>query len=64
VIPGLLLLGVAAIVAMAYAFKGLGTGLSIGLKHPTPPPAAPGLASDRKRLDATVRVTDILRFRS
>jgi hypothetical protein len=63
VIAALLVCGVVAIFAMAYAFHGLGSGLSIGPKNQTPAPAAPGLASDRKRLDAAVRITDVLRFR-
>jgi hypothetical protein len=45
------------------AFVDMGRGLSCTLGKRTPPPAAPGLLSDRRRLDAVVQISDFRRLR-
>jgi hypothetical protein len=45
------------------AFVDMGRGLSFTLAKRPPPPAAPGLLSDRRRLDAVVQISDFRRLR-
>lgn len=59
----MLVVALLAAAGAIWAYVDMGRGLSLTLTKRTPPPAAPGLLSERRRLDAVVQISEFRRLR-